>query len=84
MLTLIINQFKGLGSTASTSCITISEGDWIQSHTLLSPRFGHVSFPLNDGIVLMGGWDANSRLTSEIVKFNGKVEKSFSLKYGTL
>ena len=28
----------GLGSLASTSCITISGGHWIQSHSLLYPR----------------------------------------------
>ena len=47
-------------------------------------RYGHVSFPVSDGIILMGGWSNNSRLNSELVKFNGKVKEKFKLKYKTL
>ena len=56
-------------------------GDWEESHTLLRPRHHHCSWPVEDGIVLIGGRGSES--STEIAKWGGTVEELFTLKYET-
>ena len=68
---------------AETSCEEFSPatGTWALSHTLQQERDGHVSWSVEEGTLLMGGWD--SPTTSEIVKHDGTTETSFDMKYDT-
>ena len=80
----------GLTNNAATNiCFkwSPSNGTWTQSHTLdLNPvthtyRSGHVSWATASGVYLIGGFYTVK--TSQKVKLDGSVEKSFSLKYET-
>ena len=69
---------------AETSCEEFSPatGTWARtSHTLQESRYGHVSWSVEEGTLLMGG--AFSDTTSEIVKHDGTTETSFDMKYET-
>ena len=60
----------GSGSSGNwDQCITLTDGHWLKSHTLLYIRGSHTSWALGDGrVVLMGGnGGLNSRITSEIL-----------------
>ena len=38
-----------------TSCFTLSENGWTKSHDLNEERYDHVSWQMEEGILLMGG-----------------------------
>ena len=70
----------GFGSLATLrSCVTLSGGAWIKSHTLVQPRFGHCAWETDSGIILLGG--SESPTTTELLKEDGGSELTFSLKY---
>ena len=74
-----------------TTCEQFSPatGTWaLTNHTLLEKRSDHVSWSVEEGTILIGGYygsrgyNSYSR-TSEIVKHDGTTERSFDLKYET-
>ena len=70
-------------SDARTSCEEFSPatGTWaLTSHTLQEYRYGHVSWSVEEGTLLMGGYFSD---TTEIVKHDGTTETSFDMKYHT-
>ena len=74
----------GYNSDALTSCEEFSPatGTWaLTSHTLQEYRYGHVSWSVEEGTLLMGGYF--SMTTSEIVKHDCTTEASFDMKYRT-
>ena len=75
----------GLDSEAGYSCEEFSPatGTWARtSHTLQKSRYGHVSWSVEEGTLLMGG--VISGTTSEIAKHNGTTETTFYMKYNTV
>ena len=65
------------------SCVTLTDGQWTQSHTLLHMRYHHTSWALGDGrVMLMGGSD--SYTTTEIISPDSDTStEGFTLKYDT-
>ena len=71
------------GSEALTSCEEFSPatGTWTTTgHTLQEWRGKHVSWSVEEGTLLMGGYFSD---TTEIVKHDGTTETSFGLQYDT-
>ena len=77
-----------------TSCLTLSEVGWTKSHDLINERFNHISWQMEEGILLMGGASSPDstelgdqilktipRITQYSVRPDGTTEESFSLKY---
>ena len=77
-----------------TSCLTLSEVGWTKSHDLIKERFNHISWQMEEGILLMGGASSpdSTELGDQILKTipriiqysvrpDGTTEESFSLKY---
>ena len=56
-------------------------GTWARTHTLQEDREDHVSWSVEEGTLLMGGFQHET--TSEIVKHDGTTETSFEMKYDT-
>ena len=73
----------GFTACSAHDCVTLSDGQWKQSHTLLYDRYGHTSWTLGDGrIVLMGGWSRNFGTTTEIITPGSPINtEGFNLKY---
>ena len=70
------------GDKTPDTCITFTDGDWIQSHTLLHNRVYHTSWETKLGVVLIGG--GSSDRTSEIVvEGTSTTFEGFELKYRT-
>ena len=67
------------------NCVTLSNGQWTQSHTLLYDRRDHTSWALGDGrVVLMGGFYSGSETTTEIISSDSATTtEGFTLKYET-
>ena len=64
--------------TASRTCLNLTSSGWdYTNHSLdgYEGRFRHSSWPVADGIILMGG----DYPTTELVKFDGTTEKTFGL-----
>ena len=82
------DTFLLCGSTYSdawTSCEEFSPatGTWaLTNHTLQKSRYGHVSWSVEEGTLLMGGFSSGT--TSEIVKHDATTETSFEMKYDTV
>ena len=72
----------GYTSTARTTCITFTYGQWVTSHALTEERYSHTSWSTQDGIVLMGG--EYSGRTTEIIS-EGEYEgvPGYDLQYNT-
>ena len=69
-------------STAATTCLSFTSGQWITSHTLVEKRADHTSWQTEQGLVLMGG--EGSPYTSEIVATaGGQGGPSFAMQYST-
>ena len=76
---------------ASSTCETFVDGKWIVSHTLLSPRFAHISWNTDDGIYLIGGasivqpisrqTQITINTTEKIMPGNSMSQIGFDLKY---
>ena len=72
------------GPDPDTSCEEFrpATGTWARtSHTLQQERQNHVSWSVEEGTLLMGGFKHET--TSEIVKHDGTTETSFEMKYDT-
>ena len=61
-----------------TTCILFSDGNWIESHHLLYPRYAHTSWVRPDGAVILIGGDF-SRTTTEVLNSDGGSSRSFDL-----
>ena len=64
----------------------LGNGTWIQSHTLPTVRHYHSSWTpaSGTGTYLLGGGGGASEYTSDLVKPDGTVEKTFNLKHKTV
>ena len=91
-------------SNVSFTCLNLSSSGWIETSHFLSDNYRHnlslgddvswvgrtrhSSWPVDDGIILMGGYDpalpTNLVIITKIVKFDGTSEDGFSLKYSTM
>ena len=71
------------GYNTQTSCISLSEGVWANTTTLLQARVHHSSWASSSGVILLGGRDLNSSQTTERIQQNGTSVGSFDLKYLT-
>ena len=74
----------GGDDAAGHSCEEFSPaaGIWVTtSHTLQEERHNHVSWSVEEGTILMGGY--YSQTTSEIEKHDGTTETSFDMRYNT-
>ena len=73
----------GGSSVTRENCMTLTDGQWTQSHTLLYDRYYHTSWALGDGrVVLMGGY--YSETTTEIISPDSATStEGFTLKYET-
>ena len=78
-----LNACGGGSSGTYDNCVTLTDGQWTQSHTLLYNRIYHTSWALEDGrLVLMGG--SISRRTTEILSpGTSTTTEGFTLKYDT-
>ena len=63
------------------NCVTLTDGQWTLSHTLLHARYQHTSWALGDGrVVLMGGFFSDN--TTEIFSpGSSSTTEGFTLKY---
>ena len=64
------------------SCVTLSDGQWTQTHTLLHIREDHTSWALGDGRVMLMGGHYSGTLT-EIITPESTSTEGFTLKYDT-
>ena len=77
----------GLDSDAGYSCEEFSPatGTWaLTDHTLQDVRNQHVSWKVEEGTILMGGYFSGTETTSEIVKHDSTTESSFEMNYYTV
>ena len=78
------------GGTFSSPAATCEEfspatGTWARtSHTLQDGRNQHVSWKVEEGTILMGGYFSGTENTSEIVKHDSTTESSFDMNYYTV
>ena len=75
------------GGDQEASCLTfnLATGGWTRTpHNLTQERQGHVSWAVEDGVILIGGDGSDADNTSEMAKFDGTVERTFDLKYSTV
>jgi hypothetical protein len=69
-------------TTAATTCLSFTSGQWITSHTLVEERNYHTSWQTEQGLVLMGGYSSPD--TSEILATaGGQGGPSFAMQYST-
>ena len=68
------------GQEVLDTCISLTEGQWTQTHTLPSPRYAHSTWKIPDGVVLLGG---SVGPQADLVKpiANSSTEMIFNLKY---
>ena len=73
----------GYYTGSEDNCLTLTDGQWTQSHTLSLIRWQHTSWALGDGrVVLMGGYYGQN--TTEILSpTSSATTEGFSLKYDT-
>ena len=67
------------GYQTTDNCISLINGSWIKTHSLLFDRLDHSSWTTDEGVILIGG--ENSPTTTEIVTESGRVEQGFQLKH---
>ena len=68
----------GYGEFRNCEEFSPATGLWTNTfHTLQEERYGHVSWSVEEGTLLMGG---DSGYTSEIVKHDGTTETSFDMR----
>ena len=89
------NEWGYFSLTAWKTCINLTSSGWVNtSHWLAgnAGRYHHSSWPVRDGIILIGGIPStdnsaiseyNSAITTELVKVDGTREEAFDIKYST-
>lgn len=73
--------WKGVLVQEFQDCIKLTSSGWVISHNLTYPRFGHSSWAVEDGVILLGGGQYSN--TTEIAKLDGTTKEEFPLKYRT-
>jgi len=71
----------GYSDSAWTSCLTLIDGTWQNTTTMLEPRTYHSSWASPSGVILLGGVERDSRLTSERIQEDGTSVSGFPLEY---
>merc|ERR1711902_458916 len=67
-------------SASRRSCLTLnSNGNWLETTSLLEQRYHHSSWASPSGLILMGG--RGSKRTTEKIEADGTSTYSFELKY---
>jgi len=69
----------GFVTSTGTSCLTLIDGTWQTTTTLLEWRLWHSSWASPSGVILLGG--INSRRTSERIQEDGTSVSGFPLEY---
>ena len=72
----INSPFKRFGN-ASSSCVTFSSGEWVNSHSLLRNRETHFSWTSLQGVLLMGSYGDDS---TELLSPHGISHENFTMK----
>ena len=71
-------------SNVIRNCITLSNGQWKESHQLLHNRAWHVSWKIGEELILLGGFGGTSFKTTEILRSDSSTtSEGFKLKYST-
>ena len=65
------------------NCLTLVNGTWTQSHSLLHARQDHTSWVLGDGRVMLMGGDFSLTTTEIITPGTSTTTEGFTLKYKT-
>ena len=68
------------GDIELDNCTILHQGKWEVSNILTRPRADHSAFETNEGLLLFGGSQSAVKGTTEMVKFTGKTELSFTLE----
>ena len=63
------------------NCVTLTDGQWTQSHTLLHMRYHHTSWALGDGRVMLMGGEGSPTTTEIISPGSDTITQGFPLKY---
>merc|ERR1712066_317884 len=66
--------------STETSCLTLIDGTWMTTTTLLEERWYHSSWASPSGVILLGG-GSNSGRTSERIQEDGTSVSGFPLEY---
>merc|ERR1712066_235474 len=66
-------------TNAYTSCLTLIDGTWQTTTTLLEDRYYHSSWASPSGVILLGGWSSPG--TSERIQEDGTSVSGFPLEY---
>ena len=72
----------GDGDSIMTTCVSLSTGGWVESHTLREQRYLHSSWLSPAGVVLIGG-SYSTRTTELLSSTNTSTSRAFSLRYRT-
>ena len=66
------------------NCITLSNGQWKESHQLLRRRHGHLSWKTGDELILVGGYAEGIYTNTEILRSDtSTTTEGFTLRYET-
>ena len=71
-----LNQFD----ETSVTCVNLTSSGWVETNHSLW-RWRHSSWPVDDGIILLGGDGSDPDTAAELLKFDGTKELAFLLKY---
>ncbi len=59
-------NMQGYDHQPLDTCISMVRGDWKETHKMLVPRSGHVSWKREEGVVLFGGFSKNTKLLDSV------------------
>ena len=66
----------------SVTCLNLTSSGWVETNHSIW-RWRHSSWPVGDGIILLGGDGDGTDGTAELLKFDGTKELAFFLKNST-
>ena len=70
----------------SGTCLNLTRSGWVETqYSIIADggRWRHSSWPVDDGIILMGGYGSRNKKQTDLVKFHSTSEEAFGLKYST-
>ena len=75
-----LNEFD----ITSKTCVNLTSSGWVETNHSIW-RWRHSSWPVDDGIILLGGDGdgSDADTAAELLKFDGNKELPFLLKYST-
>jgi len=62
------------------TCITLSSGEWVTSHALISHRYTHCSWSTSSGVMLLGGDDFGAEITETVREGEYYSQPGFTLQ----